>query len=209
MQFHMIMCVQLGRSVSGVMFLFAAVSAVVPLGVRSCRRLRRMILENPQAVDELLAALSVMEERVNIMCDLALANAPSSAEEGYAGHAAGAQDDAHVVEVGPASAITDVSTVVPAGGGDEVARMSSPLASGSDDLVHVVPSDWESPTAARQGITMDGEDLQNPHAIVTTDPGQSSVEIMAVSESGQEGSLHASVVSASEENREHLTTTDS
>eukprot|EP00892_Ulva_mutabilis_P008010 jgi/Ulvmu1/5581/UM023_0118.1 len=201
---------KLGRSVSGVMFLFAAVSAVVPLGVRSCRRLRRVILENPQAVDELLAALAVMEERVNIMCELAITNAPSSTAQALAETAAGGPDAARpMLDMGPASAITDGSTIVPAAGGEEVARMSSPLASGSDDLVHLMPSDWESPTAARHGITIDGTDLQDSEAIITTDQGQSSVENMAVSEAGQEGSLHASVVSVSEDNRDQLTTADS
>lgn len=201
---------QLGKSVSGVMFLFAAVSAVVPLGVRSCRRLRRVILENPQAVDELLAALAVMEERVNIMCDLAIANAPDSTAQVADDPAAGTHDEAGpIVEVGPASAITDVSTVAPAAGGDEVARMSSPLASGSDDLVHLMPSDWESPTAARRGITIDSTDLQNSEAVLATDPGASSVENMAVSEIGQDGSLQASVVSVSEDKADQLTTSDS
>lgn len=191
---------QLGRSVSGVMFLFAAVSAVVPLGVRSCRRLKRVILENPQAVDELLAGLAVLEDRVNIMCELAMASpadgaVPSAPDVGTE-HVA-----APVVEVGPASAITDVSTVAPcAQAGDEMARMSSPLASVSDDLVHLMPADWESPTAARQGITIDGEDILNPNVVVATDPGESSVENMAVSEIGPDGSLQASVVSVSGDN---------
>lgn len=167
-----------------------------------------MILDNPQAVDDLLAALAVMEERVNIMYDLATttpaSNAAPSVPDQGSQHAA-----VPIVEVGPASAITDVSTVAPgAQGGDEAARMFSPLASGSDDLVHLMPSDWESPTATRQGITIDGADILHSSAVVATDPGESSVENMAVSESGREGSLHASIVSTSGDNRESVTTVE-
>ena len=164
-----------------------------------------MILENPQAVDDLLVALAVMEERVNIMCDLAMTSPASTAAPSNL-DCGSQQLAAPIVEVGPESAITDVSTVAPGGqGGDEAARMSSPLASGSDDLVHLMPADWESPTAVRQGITIDGVDVLNPSTVVATDPGESSVENMAVSEIGQDGSLHASVVSVSGDNREIVT----
>lgn len=190
------------------MFLFAAVSAVVPLGVRSCRRLRRAILENPQAADELIEALAVVEERVNIMCDLAMASPSGAVPPGIQERTS---EDAFTttIDVGPASAITDVSTIAPCPqGGEEMERRSSPVASGSDDLVHIMPADWESPTATRNGITVDGEEHLCSNAVVATDPGESSTENMAVSEVGMDGSLQASVISLSADKHGNITTAE-
>lgn len=118
------------------MLLVTAVSAALPLGVNGCCRLRKVLLENPKAVDDLLQALAVLDQRINGMYDLTSqppSAAPDCSDRFTTGHVRG-----------PASAITDISTVAPGLVWDETTA-ASPL-SGSEDMVHLVPSDWESPT---------------------------------------------------------------
>lgn len=115
------------------MLLVTAVSAALPLGVNGCCRLRKVLLENPKAVDDLLHALAALDQRINGLYNLT--SQPPAA----------GPDCGHVR--GPASAVTDIGTVAPGLVWDETTA-ASPL-SGSEDMVHLVPSDWESPTRAR------------------------------------------------------------
>jgi hypothetical protein len=129
--------VQLGHKVSGVLLLVTAVSAALPLGVNGCCRLRKVLLENPKAVDELLQALAVLDQRINCMHDITIqppAAAPVYPERLIPGRIRG-----------PAPAI---SAVAPGVVWDEATTLASPV-SGSEDMVHLVPSDWESPTGTQ------------------------------------------------------------
>lgn len=117
------------------MLLVTAVSAAVPLGVNGCCRLRKVLLDNPKAVDDLLQALAALDQRINSMND-PIGRPPASAADCSAGFA-----PVHVRC--PASAASD--TAAPGLGVWDEATAASPL-SGSEDMVHLVPSDWESPT---------------------------------------------------------------
>ena len=128
---------QLGHQVSGAMLLVTAVSAAVPLGVNGCCRLRKVLLDNPKAVDDLLQALAALDQRINTMSDL------TGRPPAYGPDCAERFAPAHIR--GRAAAVTDISTTVSALGVWDEATAASPL-SGSEDMVHLVPSDWESPT---------------------------------------------------------------
>jgi hypothetical protein len=183
---------QLGHRVSGVMLLVTAVSAALPLGVNGCCRLRRVLLDNPKAVDDLLRALAVLEQRISVMCDLTQdvpVGAVSDCTESFPPAPAR----------GPASAITDVSTA-PGPAWDEPA-MASPVGSGSDDIVHLVPSDWESPRAQQRGVTLHHVDSGTAPALAASRVGDQSVH---VSEAGNNSRVGAVVSVGGDQASDHV-----
>jgi hypothetical protein len=128
---------QLGHKVSGVLLLVTAISAALPLGVNGCCRLRKVLLENPKAVDDLLQALAVLDQRISGMHDNTMQSTAATPH---------CSERFMPVRIrGPASA---TSTAAPGVVWDDATTLASPL-SGSEDLVHLVPSDWESPTGTQ------------------------------------------------------------
>lgn len=173
------------------MLLVSAISAVLPLGVNSCCRLRKVLVDNPKVVDELLQALAVLDQRIN-GADDATGQPPSTrpfAERFTPGQV---RDSTNVMP--------GISTTAAGPVWDE-ATAASPL-SGSEDMVHLVPSDWESPTRralhasritfnqAEQGIVpsiVDGDDtvhvstagsVRRTGPVVNVDKEQKSEHVM-------------------------------
>ena len=114
---------QLGRSMSRAVLALSLLSASVPLGVKASRRLRNLVLKNPRVVDEVKAALAVVEQRAAAM------DAISDPGDGAAAQ-------------GTAVGSTQSAT-----------RATAELqhSSGSDELVHVSVDDAQSPTRISGG----------------------------------------------------------
>jgi hypothetical protein len=61
---------QISKRTSKLVFVASIVSATVPLGVKATRRLRGLLLKNPRVVDEVKAAIALVEQRAAILNDI-------------------------------------------------------------------------------------------------------------------------------------------
>lgn len=143
-------------------------SASVPLGVKASRRLRNLVLKNPRVVDEVKAALAVVEQRAVIMD--AVGGGPTDAADGATTElqqSSGSDDMVHVsvddaqsptrvgagtggagvaVLAGGSSGSGAVAEVAAGKGGrsgGEVAELSAESTGGSGAVAHTTP---EPPT---------------------------------------------------------------
>jgi hypothetical protein len=162
---------QVGKHMSRAMLLLTAISAVLPLGVNGCKGLRKLLLDDPLAVDDLIQALAVLERRVAIMHDLTATTQTASSSEGDSQRVLGEDEDLQSEAEG--------------------ARSGTPLSqvgSGSDDLVHVSRSDWESPVARRVALTLLGvDDIEghgNGHLVESTVGGEGESSMAEASPGG-------------------------
>jgi hypothetical protein len=137
---------QVSKRASKLVFVASLVSAAMPLGLKATRRLQGLLMKNPKVVDEVKAAIALVEQRAIAMRDVTGAANGGNGEPGPSGGegglvSAGSDDIVHVSAADAQSPTRNASGLLVLESGSVGGQGVAEVAHGGDAEQHTQGSD--------------------------------------------------------------------